>query len=73
MIYQLLEEALKDEILYNAPVDIQIDNNLLTIKVNGLIFQFDFMNGKIEKVYVNGSNIQLPISEKFKLTILIMS
>lgn len=72
-IISLIEGALKDMILYDAPTQAKFDTNLLTIKVNDIVFQFDFMNGKIEEVYINGIKIPLSVSEKYNLTLLIMS
>ncbi len=70
-VYSLLEDAVKDNILYSIPLQISIELNLLTIKTtDGTVIQLDFMNGKVENVWVNGVFIPLPIKEKFKITLL---
>lgn len=70
-VYSLLEDAVKDNILYSIPLQISIELNLLTIKTtDGTVIQLDFMNGKVENVWVNGVFIPLPIKEKLKITIL---
>lgn len=72
-IYSALEELLEDSILYDAPVKQSIDCNLITVVYNGVRFNFDFKNGKLEQMWINGTKIPLSLSEKYKLTILIMS
>lgn len=70
-VYSLLEDAVKDNILYSIPLQISIELNLLTIKTtDGTVIQLDFMNGKVENVWVNGVFIPLSIEEKLKITIL---
>lgn len=67
----LLEAAIKDNILYGIPLYTSIESNLLTVKTTeGNTIQLDFMNGKIEKVWVNGIFIPLSIEERLKITIL---
>lgn len=73
IIYSALEELLEDSILYDAPVRQSIDCNLITVVYNGVRFNFDFKNGKLEQMWVNGITVPLTIKEKYKLTILIMS
>lgn len=73
IIYSALEELAGDIILYGAPVKQSIDCNLLTTVYNGIKFDFDFKNGKLEQMWINGILIPLSLSEKYKLTILIMS
>ena len=73
LVYSALEELLEDSILYDAPVKQSIDCNLITVVYNGVRFNFDFKNGKLEQMWVNGIIIPLTIKEKYKLTILIMS
>lgn len=73
IVYSVLEELIKDLILYDAPIRQSIDCNLLTIVYNGIKFDFDFKNGKLEQMWINGILISLSLSEKYKLTILIMS
>lgn len=73
IIYSALEELAGDMILYDAPVKQSIDCNLLTMVYNGIKFDFDFKNGKLEQMWINGILIPLSLSEKYKLTILIMS
>lgn len=72
-IYSALEELLEDSILYGAPVKQSIDCNLITVVYNGIKFDFDFKNGKLEQMWINGIKVPLTIGEKYKLTILIMS
>ena len=70
-VYFLLEAAIKDNILYGIPLYTSIESNLLTVKTTkGNTIQLDFMNGKIEKVWVNGIFIPLSIEERLKITIL---
>lgn len=70
-VYSLLEDAVKDNILYSIPLQISIELNLLTIKTtDGTVIQLDFMNGKVENVWVNGVFIPLSIEERLKITIL---
>lgn len=70
-VYFLLEAAIKDNILYGIPLYTSIESNLLTVKTTeGNTIQLDFMNGKIEKVWINGIFIPLSIEEKLKITIL---
>lgn len=73
LVYSALEELLEDSILYDAPVKQSIDCNLITVVYNGVRFNFDFKNGKLEQMWVNGIVVPLTIKEKYKLTILIMS
>lgn len=73
IIYSALEELLEDSILYDAPVRQSIDCNLITVVYNGVRFNFDFKNGKLEQMWVDGITVPLTIKEKYKLTILIMS
>lgn len=73
VVYSALEELAGDIILYDAPVKQSIDCNLLTMVYNGIKFDFDFKNGKLEQMWINGILIPLSLSEKCKLTILIMS
>lgn len=70
-VYFLLEAAIKDNILYGIPLYASIESNLLTVKTTeGNTIQLDFMNGKVEKVWVNGILIPLSIEERLKITIL---
>lgn len=70
-VYSLLEDAVKDNILYSIPLQISIELNLLTVKTtDGTVIQLDFMNGKVENVWVNGVFIPLSIEERLKITIL---
>lgn len=68
---ELLLDALKDSLLYACPTSTRIDKNLLTIQVNSEIFTFDYLNGKVEKVWYNGIPVPLSISEKFNITLLL--
>ena len=69
-VYFLLEAAIKDNILYGIPLYTSIESNLLTVKTTeGNTIQLDFMNGKIEKVWVNGIFIPLSIEERHKISI----
>lgn len=72
MVYSLLEEALKEYILYGAPILVFVENNLVTIKANSYVINLDFFNGKVENVWFNGSLIPLSIEEKYDITILTM-
>lgn len=68
---EILTQALKDSLLYGCYTKTEIQKNLLTIQVNSDVFNFDFRNGKVENVWYNGIKIPLPVSEKFKITLLL--
>lgn len=74
LLYSALIEEIKGNILYNIPLNGSIERNLFSLKTTeGNVFQFDFKNGKIEKVYVNGVIIHLTCKEKYELSLLAIS
>lgn len=70
LVYNILEEAIKDSILYGAPLPIKVESNLVTVKTQGGVVNLDFQNGKIENVWLNKVNISTTVKQKYQLTLL---
>lgn len=71
LVYNVLEDAIKDSILYGAPLPIKVESNLLTVKTGeGLTIVLDFCNGKIENIWLNNVPILTTVKQKYKLTLL---
>lgn len=70
VVYNILEESMKDSILYGAPLPIKVESNLVTVKTQGVVINLDFQNGKIENVWLNKVNISTTVKQKYQLTLL---
>lgn len=70
IIYGILEEAMKDFILFNAPMPVKVESNLVTVETQEVDVCLDFKNGKVENVWVNNVFIPMTTKEKYELTLL---
>lgn len=70
IIYRILEEAMKDFILFNAPMPVKVESNLVTVETQEADVCLDFKNGKVENVWMNNVFIPMTTKEKYELTLL---
>ena len=70
IIYGILEEAMKDFILFNAPMPVKVESNLVTVETQEVDVCLDFKNGKVENVWINNVFIPMTTKEKYELTLL---